>query len=498
MVQDDLLDKFAYLYSNHYGVWNQNQQGKAGEQIRLSSRRLRAWLEDENSAIYYATCDQEIIGYAIAIRKKVKYYGIITWVTQLVVHSGYRNQDIAKRLLFSIWGLSNDFAWGILSANPYAIRALEKATRRRSIPLRIQKHIRKIMEVGAESLPYIEEGTEYVVNAHTSRVNTEFFVDHSNVPRMLKRVVSEEIPWTLGELPEGWEWAAFTFRDQPQINLSALEIEEMLSASDEITQQAYARMDLTNQPWMKHTDAEVQFLIRECGLTSGMSLIDFGCGIGRHSNALALQGIHVVGVDYVESNIKKAIDKATKELNVKFLEGDCRTVELGIYDAAICLYDVIGSYVLPENNQMILNNIAKHLRPQGIAILSVMNFELTNAIATHKFSFSKEPNKLLNLSPSTIMEQTGDVFQPDFLMVDEETHVVYRREQFITGQDLPKELLVRDCRFTMNEIIEMCEKAGLQVLFARYVSAVNWEKSLSKTDPHAKEILLKCQKVEQG
>lgn len=495
LVQDDLLGKFANLYSHHYGVWGQNEPSKAGKQIKLSPQRLRTWLEDPNSAVYYATCDQDIIGYAIAIRKKVKYYGIVSWVTQLVVHREYRKQDIAKRLLFSIWGLSNDFAWGILSANPYAIRALEKATRRRSIPLRIHKHIRKIMEVGAESLPYIDECTEYVVNAHTSRVNTEFLVDHSDVPKMLAQVISEEIPWTLGELPDGWEWIAFTFRDQPQINLSVLEIEEMLSASDEIAQQAYARMDLTNQPWMKHTDAEVQFLLRECGLKSGMSLIDFGCGIGRHSNALALQGIHVVGVDYVKSNIIRAQDKAPKGQNVKFLEGDCRTIELGTYDAAICLYDVIGSYVLQESNQMILNNIAKHLKLQGIAIISVMNFDLTNSTATNKFSFSEEPNKLLNLSPSTIMEQTGDVFQPDFLMVDEETHVIYRREQFTTGQDLPKELLVRDRRFTMDEIIEMCENAGLQVLLARYVSATNWEKSLSITDPHAKEILLKCKKV---
>lgn len=56
------------------------------------------------------------------------------------------------------------------------------------------------------------------------------------------------------------------------------------------------------------------------------------------------------------------------------------------YDAAICLYDVIGSYVSLESNQRILDNLAKHLKQGGIAVISVMNFELTNAEAKYKNS----------------------------------------------------------------------------------------------------------------
>lgn len=495
MVQDELLDELSKLYSQHYGTWGPYQPKLAGKQIKLSSKRLREWLSDPDAAVYYATLENRIIGYAIAIRKKVKHYGVISWVTQLVVHKNFRNQDIAKRLLFSIWGLSDDFAWGILSANPYAVRALEKSTRRRSIPIRIHRNIRKIIEVGSNSLPYISKDTEYKVDADNSRMNTKFFIDHSEVPDMLKKVISEETPWNLGDLPEGWEWIAFTFRDQEQINLSRLELEEMVATSDDIAKQAYARMQLDNQPWMRHTDEEVCFILQECALKQGMRLIDFGCGIGRHGIAISKYGIQVIGVDYVESNILEAKRKAATNTSIEFLEGDCRSIELGACDAAICLYDVIGSFVKLDDNQKILNNIAKHLKPGGIAIISVMNFELTAAKAKYKFSFSKDPNRLLKLSPSTIMEHTGDVFQEDFMMVDEKTHIIYRREQFIEGRDLPKELLVRDRRFTMDEIISMCEKAGLQVLLSRYVSATNWNRPLSSTDDHAKEILLKCRKI---
>lgn len=499
LVLNDLLEEFAQLYSEHYGRWSLQAPSKQGEHIKLSRNRLREWLCGD-SAVYYATGQGQVVGYAIAIRKLIKKYGVISWVTQLVVHKDFRNRGIAKRLLFSIWGLSDDFAWGILSANPYAIRALEKATRRRSVPIRIHKNIRKIMSVGAELLPYIDRESEFVVTVDEARVNTKFFVDHSDINEMLERVVAEGVPWNLGGIPEGWEWIAFTFRDQPQLTLSPQEIETMIKTSDDIAKQAYARMNLSGQSWMRHTKEEVEFIIESCGLKPGMSVIDMGCGIGRHANLLAEYGIMVTGIDYVDSNIAAARANAPVGSCATFVLGDCREVDVrsndadNPYDAAICLYDVIGSYVSLESNQRILDNLAKHLKQGGMAVISVMNFELTNAKAKYKFSFSQEPNRLLELAPGSIMEKTGDVFHSEYLLLDEDEHIVYRREQFTDGMDLPKELVVRDRRFSMDEITRMCQRAGLKVLQAKYVSASNWKRSLNRLDRHAKEILLVCER----
>ena len=121
-----------------------------------------------------------MIGYAIALQIKTR-DGVVSWVTQLVVHEQYRHQNVAKNLLHSIWGFTNHFAWGIVSANPYAIRALEKATRRRSDPIRIKHNIRKILKLGIDNLTYISEDTEYTVESGLSVINTCFFVDHANV-----------------------------------------------------------------------------------------------------------------------------------------------------------------------------------------------------------------------------------------------------------------------------------------------------------------------------
>jgi hypothetical protein len=54
---------------------------------------------------------------------------------------------------------------------------------------------------------------------------------------MLSRA-SKEQQWTLGGLPEGWEWFAFTFHDQEQIGLTTQELQQMLQASDEVTKRA--------------------------------------------------------------------------------------------------------------------------------------------------------------------------------------------------------------------------------------------------------------------
>jgi hypothetical protein len=51
--------------------------------------------------------------------------------------------------------------------------------------------------------PYLRTDIENLVDVTTSRVNTEFFIDHTELLYMLKDVIKPETPWTLGELPEG-------------------------------------------------------------------------------------------------------------------------------------------------------------------------------------------------------------------------------------------------------------------------------------------------------
>ncbi|MBE6542997.1 MAG: GNAT family N-acetyltransferase [Ruminococcaceae bacterium] len=496
---EDIIQDCSHLFSTQYGKWGQGDPTKAGQNIKLSSKKLLEWLSDKNTSLYYAKDDNMLIGYAIALQLKVPNYGNISWVTQLVVHEKYRHKEIAKNLLHSIWGFSNNYAWGIISANPYAIRALEKTTRRRSNPIRIKNNLKKLISIGIEHLPYISEATETFVNSESSKINTNFFVDHSDVEKMIENVISDDTPWTLGKLDEGWEWLAFTFQDQIPFELTDNEIQSMLDASDHVVQTAYKRMNYAEgtQKWTSNTLSEVDYIIRECKLKPGNTLIDFGCGQGRHSLEIAKHGIIVKGIDYVDKNIEHA-NKNKNKLNIKnvnFFSGDCREIDLGCCaDAAICLYDVIGTYADNYHNQKILNNISYHLKPGGIAIISVMNYDLTLKNAKYIFSLKTNPELLLSLAPSNIMETTGNIFNPDYYLVDTVEQIVYRREQFNHGRSLPIELIVRDKRFRKDDIVKMCEKAGLTVVSTAFVSAKDWNYKLDSLDNSAKEILIKCQK----
>lgn len=92
------------------------------------------------------------------------------------------------------------------------------------------------------------------------------------------------------------------------------------------------------------------------------------------------------------------------------------------------------------------------------------------------------------------MEKTGDIFDPDYYIIDVDTGVVYRKEQFLEGSSMPEEFIVRDKRFTQDEIIQLCSDVGLKVLTSRFVSAGKWDTPLSANHDKAKEILLVCQK----
>lgn len=497
LVQPGLLDEFSKLYSQHYGIWGKLGP-RPGKSVRLTPEKLRDWIRSD-SLVVWATAFGELIGYAIAAQAEITGRGTVSWVTQLVVHEEHRQQDVGKLLLFTIWRFTDHFAWGLLSANPYAIRALEKATRRRCEPSRILADVGALARLGQEVVPYISADTPYVVNETASMINTEFFLDHSQLPAMLASATSEEKPWRMGGLSEGWEWFAFTFTDQAQLSLSQREVTEMLAASDLVTKEAYSRMAIAGsaQAWAKHQVVEAAFIVQTLALRAEDSILDFGCGQGRHAKELAALGLRATGVDYVSAFIEAArTNSPARSPGVAdFVLGDCRTIDLAReFDAGICLYDVVGTYVDENDNFAVLTNLARHVKPSGLLLLSVMNMELTERLARHSFSISSEPDKLLTMKPSRIMETTGNVFDPEFYLIDRDTRIVYRKEQFIGGEGLPEEFIVRDRRYTKDGIRTMCEKAGLQVLWSRFVQSGRWDTPLPAESPKAKEILVLCRK----
>ncbi len=130
----------------------------------------------------------------------------------------------------------------------------------------------------------------------------------------------------------------------------------------------------------KNTEAEVEFLRVELGVEPGASVLDVGCGTGRHAIPLAKLGYRVTGVDISEGMLAEA-RRAALEAGVEI---DLRQADVshslpeGPFDAAVCLcegaFGLLGADDDPlEHDLDILRNVHAALRPQARFIMTVLN-----------------------------------------------------------------------------------------------------------------------------
>ncbi len=483
-LSDNELLQCKNLFDNHYGVWGDGHPRK-GEKIKFPTKLYQQYREMDNAFVALAFTDQGIIGQAFYLKKTVEDEHPIAWVVQLVVHEDYRMRGVAKTLLYSIWGFSDDCAWGLATANALTVKTLEKATFRKVKAEEMVKYKDKIIMIKNE-IPFAADA-DLVIQSDQAILNSSFPIDRKVVEENLQLYQGE---WELGELPLGCEWLAFTFQSQ-NCQITKDEYDEMFENSEKIVNDAYNRMNLPKQPWNQHQKKEVQFILQHIDKENIQQVIDFGCGNGRHVLEFAQMGFQTLGVDYSEKNIRLA-EREEKGWGARFIKEDCRNVDLKeTTDLALCLYDVVGSFVNPEDNMAILQNIYRHLKPSGYLVMSVMNLELTSAIATNKVpNVQKNLEALAGLKPSRIMQKSGNVFNPDYFLLETETGVVYRKEQFENEGELSAEYAIRDKRYNREEICGMLKNVGFQIKEARYVQAGRWEDELTSQNPAAKEILI--------
>jgi len=496
---EELLDECAQLFSSHYGTWSLTHK-KAGQRITLKGPALHDFLPGESSWIATAREEKRLVGYALVVLTDYG-PGPITWVTQLVVHEAYQNMLVGSTLLMSIWGFSEHFAWGLVSANPYAVRALEKATRRRCDYRRMQIS-RSAIEGVLEKVGYTKD-REIAIKENDCRIDTKFDQDLSALPEKLRKV-SEKTHWTLGNLNAGEEWLAVTFRNQKQMRWTDKEQSTFLKLSDDFAIKAYNRMaeadPQQNHAWAdpKRAADEVAFLIEVMGLNAGSKILDVGCGGGRHSIPLAKAGMLPTGVDYSDISVRNAQRNARKEKlddKISFQEADCRSVKLHEqFDAVICLYDVVGSSPEDQSNIAIIENAIRHLRPGGWIALSVMSFEYINANPVNVFDGINLDTQLNALPASNSMQNSGEVFDSKYLLIDQKKKIIYRKETFDAGSLLPLELIVRDRRYDKGELEEICRRFSLSVHHIGFVRAGNFRMVREARQEPTKEILVVAQK----
>ncbi len=130
----------------------------------------------------------------------------------------------------------------------------------------------------------------------------------------------------------------------------------------------------------KNTLEEVDFILDELNLPAGGSILDIGCGTGRHAIELAKRGFQVTGID-ISSGMLLEAEKAAKKAKVfvEWIHTDAIKYKSNkLFDAAICLCE--GAFGLLdmqddpiEHDLTILKNINAVLKQNAKLILNALN-----------------------------------------------------------------------------------------------------------------------------
>jgi 2-polyprenyl-3-methyl-5-hydroxy-6-metoxy-1,4-benzoquinol methylase len=124
----------------------------------------------------------------------------------------------------------------------------------------------------------------------------------------------------------------------------------------------------------QQTKKEVTWLIKTLGLKKNAQVLDIPCGTGRHSFELAKKGYTVTGIDFSKTLLGAARKRDTKEKKHPcFMKADMRSVSLRKrFDAIVDLGNSFG-YCSDADNEKIIKNFSKLLKPNRFLVLDLPN-----------------------------------------------------------------------------------------------------------------------------
>lgn len=199
---------------------------------------------------------------------------------------------------------------------------------------------------------------------------------------------------------------------------------------------------------------EVDFLEEVLKFDKSWPILDLCGGQGRHSLELSRRGFQDVTVlDYSEALISLGKERAQKEgLNTRFVMSDARGADLPSlrFRVIIVMASSFGYFVDDHENEKILREAYRLLRPEGTLLLDLPNKEYV----------------LDNFSPQSWHEANGEIVVCRKRSLDKE--VIYSREMVISKD----KGLIRDERYctrlySEGKIITMLTSAGFSSIHIR-------------------------------
>jgi SAM-dependent methyltransferase len=214
---------------------------------------------------------------------------------------------------------------------------------------------------------------------------------------------------------------------------------------------AFARTTIGSKAMRQLAEKQVSFLEFALDLEPGARILDVPCGTGRHSVLFAHKGYQVTGIDISRDCLALAKRQAAHR-NVRYRHGDMADLSTyrGQFDAVLNLFTSFGYFATDRENEAVLQQMKRALRPGGRLVLNLLDRDFVlpiyNPARWHQegsvlsIETSKyDPKTKYNESHWTILETKG-AKKPKLL------HHHYHRIRL----------------YSRSEILRMLKKAGFR------------------------------------
>ncbi len=218
------------------------------------------------------------------------------------------------------------------------------------------------------------------------------------------------------------------------------------------------------ESFAQNTEAEIPFLIEVLALPTGATILDIGCGTGRHTVGLAQAGYRMTGVDLSAGMLDQAKQRAEKAgVTVNFIKADAsRWRAEAPFDAITCLCE--GALCLMseaddpwERDERLLENIFASLKPGGMLVINALNGYRIIRLSTPEDIASGR------FDPVTMIENGSDVSTLP--------------EEPAAAGDLER-------HYTPPEFVRMLRHVGFEVKHVWGGTAGNWRKDKPELDEY--------------
>lgn len=175
---------------------------------------------------------------------------------------------------------------------------------------------------------------------------------------------------------------------------------------------------------------------------SFQSLIEYACGSGEITLALARKGYHVQASDLSEDMVKQAQSKKDAE-KVEFSVWDMREAQEGKADLVLCLCDSMNYLHDDHEFKQVLRNAYNNLNDKGTFIFDVHSLDRLEEFEEEFYEEGLIDGKGYEWS----IESHQDTIFQNFVFFDEEGHATY--EQHIQKVFHPEDIKkwIQECGF---------------------------------------------------